>query len=482
MTTATQRWRREYRRSVLAGLVAGVALALVVAWAFARPGTDGGRRITVEVASANQLRDGSEVRTAGIPIGTVDRIDPGDGDTARLVLRIRDEAPVLRVDARFSVKPRLLLEGNGYVDVRPGTPTSAALRDGDVVPLSQSDVAVQTDQVLGAFDLPTRESLHRAIDEMASGLGSDGGRPAGAVALRRAVGELRRALPPARTSLSAMRGVEPGDLPRAVRGAGSFARELVRDPRALADVVSSIDRISRTLAVREAALGSAVHELASVTESAPRDMRAISEALPRVDRMVRALRPTLRTAPRALRAVPPLAREVRRLVAPERLPALLDRLLPVTERLPTVLRRTDDLLRRSTPVTNCIVTHIVPTLNMRIEDERHSTGDPVWLDGLHFATGTTALSSAVDGNAGTARLGVTVGTTMIDGILPGIGDVTALVPGDVRGINPRWLGYGVDPAYRPDRPCAEQDLPDLQARKGGVPDWITDGRRRDGTR
>jgi hypothetical protein len=140
--------------------------------------------------------------------------------------------------------------------------------------------------------------------------------------------------------------------------------------------------------------------------------------------------------------------------------------------LPTLEREVHTLFSYSLPVTNCLSTHVVPTLNMKIQDGSNTTGDPVYLDMLHLFTGLTSLASAVDGNGGTLRLGITTGDRIVDTVFPGLGQVVGRIP-DVDGVRPTWLGYGVDPPFRPDQPCAAQRLPELNVPAGPVPEWAS---------
>jgi hypothetical protein len=147
-------------------------------------------------------------------------------------------------------------------------------------------------------------------------------------------------------------------------------------------------------------------------------------------------------------------------------------LTPLGATLPTLTGRLRTLFGYTRPVTDCINTHIVPSLNMVVPDGSNSTGDPVYLDLVHLFTGLTGFSSAVDGNGGTVRLGITTGDRIVDTLLPGIGQVVGRLP-NVDGVRPEWLGYGVQPPYRPDQPCATQPLPKLGAGSGPVPEWAS---------
>ena len=91
---------------------------------------------------------------------------------------------------------------------------------------------------------------------------------------------------------------------------------------------------------------------------------------------------------------------------------------------------------------------------------------------LHAVTGFTSASTSFDGNAGTFRAGLAFGPALLQGLIPGLGTIVGQHQHRHPGRAARsWLGYGVEPPYRPDKPCAEQKLPDLNAATGAPPAW-----------
>jgi hypothetical protein len=83
-----------------------------------------------------------------------------------------------------------------------------------------------------------------------------------------------------------------------------------------------------------------------------------------------------------------------------------------------------------------------------------------------MAAALTGTSPGFDGNGGTLRISVAEGANAMRGVFPGLGRVVS--PANLEGVRPTWLGYGVNPPFRPDAPCAEQALPDLGARSAGA--------------
>lgn len=481
--TRRQTIELRYRR---AALVAGLALVLGTVAVFLKDNPfGGGYEIRGVFTSANQLKTGDEVRIAGLRVGEVSGIGAGPRDTSTVTLEIEEGGRPIHADATLAIEPRLILEGNLYVSVSSGTPGAPELPSGATIPQGQTTTPVQLDQVLGVLDVPARGALHRSIGELADGLGPGGasrtapsaGRErgdAGFRGLRRAVRELDGALASVERTARAARGTRPGDLGRAIRSSGAVAEQLVESPAALADLVTNFERVTGALAADDRALAASVRGFDEVLRSAPPGLRALDGALPALTRFGEAARPALRAAPATLRDTNALLGEIDAVVGERELPSLLDALAPVTARLPLLERRLGDLLPLVTPVMRCVETRVVPTLNTVIEDGPNTTGDPVWLDLMHAFTALTGASPNFDGNATTIRLGVTQGERSVDGILPGLGRVVG-GGSEIQGVRPTWLGYGVDPPYRPDERCTDQELPDLTKRSGPPPQWPMSG-------
>jgi virulence factor Mce-like protein len=419
-------------------------------------------------SSAAQLHNGGEVRTSGIQVGQVSGIAPGPRGTALVTLKIGGNGLPIHRDATLTIKPRLVLEGNAYVDLSPGSPAAPALRSGALVPESQTAISVQIDQVLDTFDLPTRDALQSSVAALSQGLA---GTPTpGWAGLRSAVRQFDSALGPLATVAHAAQGTEPGDLSRAIGSTADVAGQLAQDPSALADFVSSYDTTFGALASENAALANTISGFDAVLKAAPKPLAEVDSALPTLTSFAGELQPALRAAPTALTQASNLLDQISAIVQPSQLPTLLDHLDPVLGDLPRLETRLQTLFGYTNPVTNCISTHIVPTLNMKIQDGVNTTGDPVYLDLVHAETGLTGFSSAVDGNGGTVRVGITTGDRIVDTLFPALGQVVGRLPGADQ-VRPNWLGYGVLPPYRPDQPCAAQPLPNLDVPGGQLPDW-----------
>lgn len=434
-------------------------------------------------ASSNELRIGSDVRIAGFTVGKVTGIAGGPGQTSIVSMRIDDTGRPIHRDAELSIQPRLVLEGNFYVAVRPGTPTAPELPSHGLIPRARTTVPVQLDEVLDTFDLATRGSLHRTIGELSRSLSATpmstdaaAAVPAGYVSLRHAVDELRQTLPSASRVSRAVRGTEPGDLGRTLRATRDVTAQLAADPRALADGVTNFSRLTGTLAAENRPLRASVRALDRLMRVAPAGLRALDRALPAATRFADELDPALQIAPGPLRRTTALITQLRGLFSAGELPALVTDLAPTLAGLPTLEGRLQTLAPLLTSASNCLRTHVAWTLSQTLKDGPNSTGDPVYLDAAHAESGSGGVVAGFDGNGVAIRAGLVGNGTVLNGVIPGLGHITGMTP-KVTGVRPAWLGYGVEPAYRPDQACSAQARPDLTARSAPAPTLPTGGRR-----
>src|SRR3954454_9124422 len=174
-----RRGRRLAKRSNASiGLAAAIGAVLIMFFGFTKdiPFTHG-FQIKAQFESANSIRPNSPVRIAGVEVGKVKSVTGVEGsDAALLTMELKDAALPLHEDATAKVRPRIFLEGNFFVDLKPGTPEAPTLDSGDTIKITQTSTPVQLDEVLTALQENTREDLRTVIGELAQ---AEGGRPAG---------------------------------------------------------------------------------------------------------------------------------------------------------------------------------------------------------------------------------------------------------------------------------------------------------------
>ncbi len=132
-----------------------------------------GYRLHAQFESANSIRPNSPVRIAGVEVGKVKSVEPVEGtNAALLVMEIDDAGLPIHEDATAKIRPRIFLEGNFFVDLKPGTPNGRVLDSGETIKITQTATPVQLDQVLTSLQSDSREDLTALLDGLSTALNS----------------------------------------------------------------------------------------------------------------------------------------------------------------------------------------------------------------------------------------------------------------------------------------------------------------------
>ena len=128
----------------------------------------------VSFAEATQLATEADVRISGVPVGKVKELEP-DNQTGRTVATIELDsryAP-LPSDARAILRQKTLL-GETYVELTPGSASAPTLEEDGTLAQAQVSDTVQLDEILRAFDEPTRAAFQTWMQQQAEGIGGYG--------------------------------------------------------------------------------------------------------------------------------------------------------------------------------------------------------------------------------------------------------------------------------------------------------------------
>ena len=177
MSTTTRQGRRSRRPSALSNpvLVGAVTVLVIMVAVFLAYNANTGlpfvptNELKVDVASGADLVPGNEVREGGFLVGVVQDMSPiqlPSGQVAgQLTLKLNKAYGKVPVDSTASVRPLSVL-GLKYVDLHVGT-SHKLISDGGTLPITQTSVPVQFEDVFQAFDAKTR----KAIDHNLVGFG-----------------------------------------------------------------------------------------------------------------------------------------------------------------------------------------------------------------------------------------------------------------------------------------------------------------------
>jgi virulence factor Mce-like protein len=445
-------------------IAAAMLVGLLVAGYFAfRPGVPlaDHYEITALVRSSNQLRNGAPVRIAGVDVGKVIGADAAPGNTTALKLRLDDAAQPLHRDATLRIRPRLFLEGGFYVELAPGTPEAPVLDSGGTLPITQSVLPVQFHQLLSVFEQPIRESLSGGLSALAEGF-SDGG----AEGLRAVAPNLEPMLRDLTIVADAARGTEPHDVSRIISSASRITGALAHDRRALADMVTNLRVTADALSADDHALADTIAGADDLMRNAPAGLRALDGALPILERVSREAAPAVRAAPGALGRTAGVLHDLGSLVAPGARERTISGLRTTFLDLPTLVVRLATLFPTIKPLSDCLRTHITPTLKLEAPDGDLSSGRPVWQDFAHSMVGLASATQNFDANGYATRYLFGTGSeTFSTENVTGVG-VLQGNSGDTLQSRPIRPADGAPPPIRRDVTCSSQPVPTLDADAG----------------
>src|SRR5262249_19569500 len=126
------------------------------------------------VRSGNEMHARTPVRVAGVNVGSVTGVRTAPGGNAVITMSLDDSALPIHRDATLKIRPRIFLEGNFFVDLKPGSPSAPDMPSGGMVPLANTATPVQLDQILSTLDSPTRADLLRFVHGLAGSVQGGG--------------------------------------------------------------------------------------------------------------------------------------------------------------------------------------------------------------------------------------------------------------------------------------------------------------------
>ena len=464
--------------SWIIGLAVAIVIALgsVLAYTKELPWS-GGHEISATFASAQGVRPSSPVRVAGIQVGEVTKVDQlADGDPNEgvvVTMELSDNAPTIRDDAIFKLRPRLFLEGNYFVDMHAGSPSAPEVGEGHTFPVNQTSYSAQIDELFTTLQGDVRANLQVFLDQFGNGLmrygGADGFR------------ELHRSSPDAYRFTSevnqAFLGREPGDLGGTIRGLGKVLRGLSRSESALQGFVTNLRTVTGSFAAEEQALARSIELLPGFMAAGEPAFTELNGALPSLRAFAREILPGVRSSPETLRVATPFLAQMSELMSPDELGGLASDLRPTIPLLANLNRANLDFLEQQRFLSSCFNEVVIPWSNSTVEPVDplnvypHEPGGRVFEESAYGLTGTATESRSGDANGQHLRVMAGGGPNLVR--IPGSADgftqdAFGLTEFPILGAMPR-IDDSTKTPYRPDTPCERQEPPNLEAGVGQPP-------------
>jgi phospholipid/cholesterol/gamma-HCH transport system substrate-binding protein len=434
-----------------AGVLALVVLAVVSYFGFTKANPFSNPfELKAAFRDARNLGPRSVVRVAGVDVGNVTKVESLDeSGAAEVTMELSEDALPIHGDARLEVRPRILLEGNYFVDLRPGSPSAPDVKDGDTIPVSQTGASVTLPEILDTLQSDVRTDLRTLLYELGTKALVQGG---GAKAFNRTIPELAPAYRFSAITNEALMGTDPDrDIPRVLRGQQRTAAALAANPVALRELVTDLNVTAGALAREDSALAASVPALRDTLRAGMPALDALNAALPTLRAFSREALPGVRSSLATLNAAIPWITQARGLVQEDELKGLaadLRQAVPDLVRLNTRLVPFLDQLRALSSCTNTV---LVPFAESEIPSiERGNSGQEVRDQINRSFVGLAGESRNVDANTPLFH---------VQGVPP-----SNLALGRIQPAAP--LDPGTPPTHRPDVACETQEPPNLSAPGG----------------
>jgi phospholipid/cholesterol/gamma-HCH transport system substrate-binding protein len=384
-----------------------------------------------------------------VDVGKVKKVESKDGGgAAEVTMELREDALPLREDARLQVRSRIFLEGNFFVDIQPGSPSSDELEDGSTVPITQTASTVTLPDILDTLDSDVRSDLQTFLYEY----GTVALRGGGAKAFNRAVPFFEPAYRYGALTNDALLGIEPErDIQRLLRGQQRTFAALGSNPQALKELVTDLNTTAGAIASEDAALEAAVPALRDTLREGSPALAELNAALPTLRTFSREALPGVRSSVPALTAATPWFAQARALVQEDELKGLAADLRQAVPSLVRLNTRLVPFLSELRALSSCTNRVLVPFMEDEIPSiEEGNSGHQVREQINRSFVGLAGESRVHDANTPLFH---------VQGVNP-----FKLAAGNIEPAAP--LDANMPPPHRPDVPCETQEPPNLAAPGG----------------
>jgi phospholipid/cholesterol/gamma-HCH transport system substrate-binding protein len=476
--------RKDRMTGVQWGVLAIVVIAVLTYFGFAKnnPFTHP-FELKGMFSNTSSLQLNSPVRMAGVEIGKVKKVEAAseDATVSEVTMEIKDSALPIHADAELKIRPRIFLEGNFFVDVKPGTPDARTLDDGDVIPMTNTSAPVQLDQVLGTLQSDARTDLQTVLQAYGDAIGgepepgedADQDKDVKGETAGKALNDTLEYSPDALRGTAivndAALGTEMHDLSKLIKGQQKVSTALVSREEQLKDLITNFNTTMAATASEAGNLSETIERLPRVLEAANPAFDNLNAAFPPLRAFSREILPGVRETPATIAASFPWIRQTRKLVSKPELQGLVRDLQPAVDDLARTTDATVQLLPQVDLVNRCALEILLPTGDEVIQDGALTTGIPNYKEFFQTLTGLSGESQNFDGNGQYTRFQPGGGDqTVSTGNVPGVGQFFANAVNAPLGTRPAFPGKR--PPYRRDLACHRNQRPNLDsAAIGGGP-------------
>src|ERR1700712_5248094 len=286
------------------------------------PFTSYGYELHATFANSDNIALNSPVRIAGVEVGKIISTER-DGDATEITFTVDGSGRPIHNDAFASIRPRIFLEGNFFVELDPGSPSAPALGSGDTIPISRTSTAVQIDEVLMALQSPVRADLGRLLESYGTALTNEPTAAedmdqlpqvkglSGGQALNGAFqygGEAGRY---SAQVTKALTRTEKGDLGKLVSSAGSSFAAFSENQQALQGLIVNFEEFTGALADQSTNVATTINLLDPTLRTARPSLVSLNKTFPPLRTYAIELKPAVEELPGLISASKPWLAQVR---------------------------------------------------------------------------------------------------------------------------------------------------------------------------
>lgn len=361
--------------------------------------------------TSNGVRPNMPVRIAGVDVGKVTAVkaQATTAETSVIEMEINPKGLPIHKDAELKIRPRIFLEGNYFIDLRPGTPSQPNISSGDTIPVTQTATPVQLDQVLTALQQNTREDLQGLLQGFGDGLmdkptaaenatqdKSVKGLTA-AQALNKSLNDAPGAARGTAVVNSAIVG-DGNDVAATIKALNTLSVSLSGETQALQDTVVNFNKTVAAFADESSALSQSIAALPKTLTTANATFNALNDAFPPVRAFAREILPGVEQTQATIDAARPWIAQTTALLSDDELGGLVDILTPTTQDLAEAGNGTLGLLDQQNLLAQCATKVLLPTGDVVIEDGPRTSGASVYKEFFYAAVGFNGEGQETDGN------------------------------------------------------------------------------------
>jgi phospholipid/cholesterol/gamma-HCH transport system substrate-binding protein len=388
------------------------------------PFTSYGYELNATFSNSANISLNSPIRIAGVDVGKVISTER-DGDATKVTFTVEGSGRPIHDDALASIRPRIFLEGNFFIDLDPGSPSAPEMDSGDTIPVSRTSTAVQLDEVLTALQSPVRADLSRLLEGFGTALTHEPSAAedvtqlpevkgkSGAEALN---GAFRYGGEAGRYSsqvTNAFLGTQQRDLSRLIAGAGRTFGAFASREEDLKGLIDNFNVFTGALANQSTNLSTTIQLLAPTLKVAHTSLVSLNRSLPPLRTYSIELTPAVAELPDLISASKPFLAQVRPLLSGKEAGGVARLLRESTPGLAGANQASkENTLPQLNRLTLCATKVLVPTGNQVIED-RFSTGGPNYREFLYTFTNFASAGQNFDGNGPYIRTQGGGGTVLV---------------------------------------------------------------------